>query len=152
MSTSSGDSSIKRYVQRVSGAKLLVAGAFDPLPMEIACGWARTAWIMIDYQEGAVGGAPQAIIELSDGVGFYRAPIEDESGLTVVAGTGDAAGTAYFVDQEIKRFRPRASFRTALKFALDKSVYAIRPNFAEYPPATIATPGTLGCVVLLSVD
>lgn len=83
---------------------------------------------------------------------FYRTPIVDTSALTLVAGTGDPAGTAAFIDQDILRFRPRATFRTGFKFALDRGVYAIRPNFAEYPPGTIATPGTLGCVVVLSVD
>lgn len=152
MATSRGDSSPQRIVVRASGTKLLAAGVFDPAPVPVDCGWAKYATIFTDYQEGAAGGAPQMIIDVSDGVTFGRAPIEDESTLTVVAGTGDAAGTSGFIDQELWRFRPRASFRTTLRFKLAKGVYAIRPNFAEYPPATIATPGTLGCVVVLSVD
>jgi len=152
MTISRGDSSPQRLVPRVSGTKLLAAGAFDPAPKAIDCAWARVATFFIDYQEGGAGGAPQMIIELSDGVTFGRTPIIDDSVLTLVAGIGDAAGTAAFIDQEILRFRPRAAFSTTFKFRIEKGVFAIRPNFAEYPPGTLATPGTLGCVVLLSVD
>lgn len=66
MATSRGDSSPQRIVVRPSGTKLLVAGAFDLTPTPVDCGWAKTAWVMVDYDEGAAGGAPQMIVELSD--------------------------------------------------------------------------------------
>lgn len=147
-----GDSSIQRIVARPSGTKLLAAGAFDPDPTEIDCGWVKSAAFLVDYAEGGAGGAPQMIIEVSDGVNWFRWSFADDDTPAVIAGTGDATGTAIFVDQELFRFRPRAAFSTMVKVMLDKNFYKIRVNFAEYPPGTLATPGVAGCVVLLSGD
>lgn len=146
------DASPQRIVARAT-AVLGAAGAFDASPLRIDCGHVQVVTLTINYTSGAAGGAPQFQAEVFDGIIWRRITIENVGTLTIVGNNGDGSGTTSAVDQTLKRMTPRAIMSEEYAFVINKRVYAIRFNFAEYVNILAPdAPGTLGAVVILSSE
>ncbi len=146
MSLSKANVSPQRIVARATAA-LTAAGALDPSPLRIDCAHVNTASIMVTYAEnvGTPGGSPAMIVEAFDGLLWKRLTIDDVGTLTK-----SPTGTSSVVDEFQKNFYGRAAFSEEYALVIAKRFYAFRVNFFEV--TTPLTPGTLGCIVILSTE
>ncbi len=143
------DSSPQRITIQAS-AVLPAAGVFTT-PLRINCAHASVVQVAIAYTEGAVvGGAFAMITEVFDGITWRRATLDNVGSLTVKA-VAPLIGTVSMVDQAIKEWQPNSPVATSFSVVMGKSFFAIRFSFAEYPPATLNTPGTLSAFAVVSV-